>query len=161
MAVDIALWNIMGARIIHDGIDLGVVKDISPTENVTEYQFSGSYDGQIYVYDEAVTGGDLAFNFVSSMVLDTAVQTLWAGGTAGVLKRGFSEAAVTQLQGISGIPGKGGLTFTFPQTRIRRNGFPAFTGEAEAQFPFTLKVLFDSASGSYGSFASNSIVGGA
>jgi hypothetical protein len=132
MAINIAEWNIMGARILFGTTDLGVVKDVSPSEDVTTYPFTGSYDGQIFTYDEEVTGGSLGFDFTSSMILNAAVQTLWAGGVAGQIKRGFSEAAQMQLIGVSGIDGKAGLTLTFPQAKIRRNGFPTFDGENEA-----------------------------
>lgn len=160
MAVDITKWNLLGKRVLFDGQDLGIIKDLTPTENVTEYPFVGDYDGQNFEYDSAITGGDLGFNFTSSMILDEAVQTLWAGGTPGSIKRGFSEEGPLVIQGISSIPGKGGLTLTFPKTKLRRNGFPAFNGDAESTFPFTAKIFFDSATGRYGTYGGNNIQGG-
>jgi hypothetical protein len=138
-------------------IDLGVLKDFDPGEEIEEFNFEGARNGLTEIYDTVVISAELNYTFRSENPLDRNLLGLWMGGTP------VDDPATGGLDGFSIVQSfntsTGDLLFVFPNAQagkmsvlifhplasLKRDGQGGTPGEDARSINFSVTVLADEA----------------
>ncbi len=153
MAFSVDDLAVLGIRATFAGTDMGIIKNWSPSEDITEYRFEGARDGKNVIYKIIVLGGVLTYTFSSDNVLDPAILALYRGeGAAANLGLGATDGALTFTLP-NADPGFPGLIFSHPLASLRRAGFGGDPGQNASQLNFQATVLYDEGTKSFGTLS--------
>lgn len=133
-------------------IDLGILKDWSPDEDIEEFEFEGARSGLVQVFDKLTIRAELNYTFRSTNVTDNDVQDLHAGavGATDVAANGYVvEVSFNTTRGEllfvreNAQASKDSKLIYHPRATIKRDGESGTPGEEEASLDFTATVLAD------------------
>ncbi len=147
-----ATLAVLGLKITHGGVDLGVVSEFSMTPETTTYDFFSTRNGKRELVKQIVTEVRLTGSFSSSNILDSTVTQVFAGGAAGAMTFEATDGALIITRNNAET---GGATqvINVPAASVRGTGFSGEPGTEEAKYTFEFTALLEGAATSLGSIS--------
>lgn len=133
---------ILGLRVTHGGVDLGVLSDLSITPTTETYDFFGTRNGKRELLKQIVTQVRLEVGFSSSNILDSGVTALFAGETGGGMSFEATEGALVITRPNAETGGQQQV-INIPNAAVRGTGFAGTPGTDEAKYTFTAVALLE------------------
>ena len=141
---------VLGLKISHGGVDLGVVSEFSMTPETETYDFYSTRNGKRELVKQIVTQVRLTGNFSTSNILDPGVTALFTGGAAGALAFEATEGALVITRN-NAEAGGDAQVISIDNAAVRGTGFSGTPGTDEAKYVFSFTALLEGAAADLGS----------